>query len=231
MSIKLQLPYAGTYNVKDIKICLPYAGNTNVKDVYKGSQKVWSRGITYNFIDLGLPSGLMWCDVNLQGNDAFFMWQIDFWEKANLDDEEFTGHPFDEQEYNDNGGHFGDYSSANDVCSTYTGRQNSRLPTQGEFDELFHYCTQTWTTQNGFSGVLLTGQNGNSIFLPAMGMATDNDLNELSVSGYYWTQSTPYTNTPTAYAQKVTNPYGIIVSCPDIYKYYGCSIRPVLPRN
>ena len=48
--------------------------------------------------------------------------------------------------------------------------ENWRLPTNEEFHELFDECLRTWcTTSNGEKGVLLTGPNGNRIFLIAAG--------------------------------------------------------------
>ncbi len=44
-----------------------------------------------------------------------------------------------------------------------------RMPTYDEWDELLQRCTWEWTTQNDVKGRLVTGPNGNSIFLPAAG--------------------------------------------------------------
>ena len=41
-----------------------------------------------------------------------------------------------------------------------------RLPTEGELSELRYNCNLTYTEQNGVKGLLVTGPNGNSIFLP-----------------------------------------------------------------
>ena len=42
-----------------------------------------------------------------------------------------------------------------------------RMPTMEECQELVNMCTWTWTTVNGINGHLITGPNGNTIFLPA----------------------------------------------------------------
>mgnify|MGYP003292437203 CR=1 FL=1 len=44
-----------------------------------------------------------------------------------------------------------------------------RVPTRYEIQELVEKCTQKWTTYNGVNGALVTGPNGNRIFLPAAG--------------------------------------------------------------
>ena len=51
-----------------------------------------------------------------------------------------------------------------------------RMPTDAEWTELRTECTWTWTTQNGVKGRLVTGKNGNSIFLPAAGVWFDTKL-------------------------------------------------------
>ena len=42
-----------------------------------------------------------------------------------------------------------------------------RMPTVEEFEELLKKCFVKWTTKNGVAGLMVTGRNGNSIFLPS----------------------------------------------------------------
>lgn len=75
-----------------------------------------------------------------------------------------------------------------------------RMPTLDEIIELVNKCSWKWTTYNGVKGQLVTGPNGNSIFLPAAGVrqlasvyyvgdygrclsATPNESNSASVYG------------------------------------------------
>lgn len=46
-----------------------------------------------------------------------------------------------------------------------------RLPTKNEVLELFDKCEWRWCVYNNRNGILFTGPNGNSIFLPAPGIA------------------------------------------------------------
>lgn len=62
---------------------------------------------------------------------------------------------------------------------------NWRMPTSKELSELFS-CTREWTTYNGVNGLLITGPNGNSIFLPATGRYLDTQLDDRGKYGYYW---------------------------------------------
>ena len=66
-----------------------------------------------------------------------------------------------------------------------------RMPTDAEWTELRTECTWTWTTQNGVNGGLVTGKNGNSIFLPAAGRRNGTSLDDADVgsAGDYWSSS------------------------------------------
>lgn len=63
-----------------------------------------------------------------------------------------------------------------------------RMPTYTDWTELLNKCTWSWTTLNGMSGHMVTGPNGNSIFLPAAGRRINNKLVNDS-DGYYWSSS------------------------------------------
>ncbi len=66
-----------------------------------------------------------------------------------------------------------------------------RMPTKKELKELKSQCKFTWTTQKGISGCLVTGPNGNSIFLPAGGQKNGSSLNGEYCYGYYWSSTPP----------------------------------------
>lgn len=67
---------------------------------------------------------------------------------------------------------------------------NWRMPTFKEWQELGKCEKKVWTTQNGVKGMLITGNNGNSIFLPAAGFRkNDESAGGVGVDGNYWTSS------------------------------------------
>lgn len=66
-----------------------------------------------------------------------------------------------------------------------------RLPTKVEIEELVNRCKTKWTTYNGHKGRLVTGSNGNSIFIPAAGWRDGSSLEYEGDFGNYWS-STPY---------------------------------------
>ena len=53
-----------------------------------------------------------------------------------------------------------------------------RMPTQAEIEELLEKCTWTWTINNNIGGYVVTGTNGNSIFLPAGGSNSGNEVKD-----------------------------------------------------
>ena len=63
------------------------------------------------------------------------------------------------------------------------------MPSRYQTDELFNYCTHTWTTINGVHGRLFTGTNNNNIFIPAAGYRADDTLVLNDICGFYWTSS------------------------------------------
>ena len=108
-----------------------------------------------------------------------------------------------------------------------------RMPTQKEMQELVDNCTWKWTTQNEVKGCLVTGSNGNSIFLPATGYR-EFDLPTIYAEryGYYWTSSAYY-ETPNDYQS-----YHVVFGWDDYFqntyynqsksnRSYGYTIRPV----
>ena len=99
-----------------------------------------------------------------------------------------------------------------------------RMPTDADWTELMNNCTWTWTTQNGVNGSLVTGSNGNSIFLPAAGSGIYTDLYYAGSEGEYWSSSLNTGHSNSAW-------YAIFNS-DDIRRHshsriYGRSIRPV----
>lgn len=94
-----------------------------------------------------------------------------------------------------------------------------RMPTRDEIKELVYNCIWKWTTYNGVEGQLVTGPNGNSIFLPT-------NINHSLRHGYYWSASL-YDNSieDCAYALQFNSSrilWDYIVG-----RDYGYSVRPV----
>lgn len=70
-----------------------------------------------------------------------------------------------------------------------------RMPKNEEYEELLNKCDWQWTSVDGHYGCMITGPNGNSIFLPAAGYRNGTSLYGSELRGYYWT-STPDQDSP-----------------------------------
>lgn len=100
-----------------------------------------------------------------------------------------------------------------------------RMPTREECDELIGNCTWTLTNLSGVEGYLVTGTNGNSIFLPTAGIffGTHIIFPEGSPSSY-WTSSL-------AVLQSLNIPDMAFYISPMNYGYidYRCNGKPIRP--
>lgn len=133
------------------------------------------------FIDMGLPSGTLWADRNI-GADApedygeYFRWG------------ETT--PFMEDSYNYDYSDLGDNiaGTENDVATAILGK-GYKMPTDIQLKELLYHCSWERTALNDVKGMMVTGPNGNNIFLPAAGFCYNNSCKLVGVGsgGHYWT--------------------------------------------
>ncbi len=153
-------------------------------------------------VDLGLPSGTLWATHNLgavnpEDNGDYFAWgeitpnkEYYWWETT------AWVYVVDNQVY------FSKYNTdsalgtvdnkteldpEDDAATVYLG-SGWRMPSKEQLVELIENCTREWTVMNGVNGQLVTGPNGNSIFLPAAGFRIAYNLNDEGNSGNYWTR-------------------------------------------
>ena len=98
------------------------------------------------------------------------------------------------------------------------------MPTYEEWTELIEQCTWAWSKQNGVEGSLVTGSNGNNIFLPAAGYQYYYSTNEEGY-GCYWSSSLVTDRPYRAY----TVSFGSdgYVDRRSYYRCFGQSVRPV----
>ena len=155
-----------------------------------------------DWVDLGLPSGLLWATRNVGASSPedygeYFAWgetqpkEVYNWSTYrycnNGDYHQLTKYCNDSR-YGYNG--FTDnltiLQSGDDAA---TANYGGRTPTEEEWEELLDNTTATWTTQNGVNGRHFTGPNGNSLFLPAAGSRLDGSLYNAGFAGYYWSSS------------------------------------------
>ena len=152
---------------------------------------------TTGFVDLALPSGLLWCEHNVGASTPYEHGLYFSW--GNVEGHaEGSGYDFSDAVYAQTAGAAltGNIPANNtyDMARHNIGSP-SRLPTMGEFVELNNNCDSEWTDEDGVAGRRFTSRiNGNSIFFPASGLYNGTSLSYRGSSGYYWS-STWYSET------------------------------------
>ena len=158
----------------------------------------------YNYVDLGLPSGTKWafCNVGATtpgGYGDYFAWGettlketygLDTYRWYNISDNTYTKYCHNASLDHNNG--FTDHRTtleASDDVATANWGAGWRMPTKAEMQELYDNCTQVRTTENGYYGLLFTGPNDNSIFLPFAGYYQGSERYGSVSDGYYWSSS------------------------------------------
>ncbi|MBR3745088.1 MAG: Ig-like domain-containing protein [Bacteroidales bacterium] len=203
------------------------------------------------YVDLGLPSGVKWATCNV-GADApeeygdYFAWgeSETYYSSQNplswksgrtgynwasytwCNGSETTLTRYNHMSANgtiDNKTEFGNFNYANDAARQIFGGK-WRTPTDAEWAELISNCTLTKTAQNGVDGYLVTGSNGNSIFLPANGTRTGANYSGAGTQGNYWSSSLHIPDS--RFAMRAGWDSGSL-SRSRGYRYYGRAIRAV----
>ena len=151
----------------------------------------------HEWVDLGLPSGTLWATCNVGANaPEEFGHQFAWGETAPKETYSWDTYKWCEDglltKYCNNSS---DGTVDNKVeldpedDAAYVNWGPSwRMPTVAQLEELYDNCTQQWTAMNGVKGILVTGPNGNTMFLPAAGFNWgDNNTGE-GTSGDIWSR-------------------------------------------
>ena len=152
-------------------------------------EKIESKEVDNNnkYVDLGLPSGTLWATCNVGAVTAeeygdYFAWgetqpkkrySWGTYKWCNKEKNKLTKY-CDKTSYGNNG--FADnlttLESCDDAATANLGN-GWRTPSSTEIQELIDNCRCGWRKLNRTIGLLFTGPNGNSIFLPAGGSRMD----------------------------------------------------------
>ncbi|MBO7617140.1 MAG: hypothetical protein J6T22_08045, partial [Bacteroidales bacterium] len=192
----------------------------------------------HEYVDLGLPSGLLWatCNVGAENPEDYgdhFAWG----ETQPKDNFSWTNYQYCMGSFNTltkycNNPDIG-YNGFTDDLTTLLPEDDAatanwgdewRMPTEGEWQELYENTTVTWTMRNGVRGRLFTATNGNSIFLPAAGYCNESLPEAAGIIGDYWTSSldTDYPSGALSFFFNSSNYY--ISFC---NRLYGRNVRAV----
>lgn len=170
-------------------------------------------GDKFEAVDLGLPSGKLWANMNLYANSPeevgyYYAWGEEF-RKASYTSSNWVGNNFI------------------DVAAKTLG-EGWRMPTRSEFQELINYCVCTDDIINGINGKRYTGFNGNSIFFPNNGrmkdaqLGLDNKCIYLSSTGH-----NGYTDIYCLVDNAVSEITSVAGTVYYNNRYYGYNIRPI----
>ena len=154
------------------------------------------------YVDLGLPSGTLWATRNVGAETPedfgdYFAWgeiqPKDVYSWSNYQWAEVVNGKVSLTKYNtktDNGTVVDDKTELDPeddaACANYP---EGQMPSKEQLEELVANCTWEWTQSNGVNGHLVTGPNGNTMFLPASGYHLDGNLYKRGMEGHYWMRS------------------------------------------
>jgi hypothetical protein len=105
------------------------------------------------------------------------------------------------------------------------------MPTYEELNELCINCTWRWSELNKVKGYIITGPNGNSIFLPAAGILQDFDEQpkNVGVYGVYWSNS--LNKDEPCFAGNLDTYKDNHYAGKRIYRFSGLSVRAVIRQE
>lgn len=207
-----------------------------------------------DLVDLGLPSGTLWCKHNLGATDEteygdYFAWGINThnnyfsWTSYDYAEYSFLETPL---EYVDAIKLTKYCISKNDgtsICdnvdnktlldleddAAYTKNKNYCIPTSEQYQELLNNTTHQIVSnykQQGVTGILLKSiHNGQTIFFPFAGYMNENDVKRFDKWGCYWTNNLNQIQTHANIFCATTNMESKITR---FRRDKGISIRPVL---
>ena len=174
----------------------------------------------HGYVDLGLPSGLKWATCNVGASSPedygdYYQWGA----TTSPPNNNYTASNCETY-----GKSIGDIKgTSRDVAHVKWGG-SWRMPTKEEMQELIDKCTWKWKKKGGHHGYIVTGPNGNSIFLPAAGWRLGTSLSYREEFGHYWSSSPYEGGTQGAYSLYFYSGYH---STNWYYRYYGHTVRPV----
>lgn len=214
--------------------------NFTTEDTISGGGGSGGGGATeeFTYVDLGLPSGLLWAECNVGATvpeeyGSYFAWgetqPKDFYDwinyKYGTDWNLITKYCTD-QELGLNG--FVDNLvtlEPEDDAATVAWGDGWRIPTKEEWNELNENTNAGWTTVNGVNGRRFVASNGNSIFLPAAGRRWAHEFYDVGNYGNYWSSSLYSSGAYFSWSINFYSNWWPSVDCKA--RYLGFTVRPV----
>ena len=220
------------------------ASSKDIRVVYdKTTDLVWiDTPSLYEFVDLGLPSGLKWASTNVGAENPedfglYFAWGETQGYSGITDTKKFKW-----RDYELCGGSDSTFTKYNNISSygtvdnlttleqvddaAYISDKTCRMPKKSDFEELIANTTSTWETLNGVYGRRFTSKtNGNSIFVPAAGYCYSGSVYYVGSDGYLWSSSLYESYSRLAWFLSFISDNVIVDGSFD--RYFGLSVRAV----
>ena len=184
--------------------------------------------IGHEAVDLGLPSGTLWASNNIGADKEEDYGDYFAWGETEQKDSYYSHtYAFCADKNDENSCvYLGDIAGTEFDAAHVNWGGLWHMPTQEQVKELIENCESWVTKHNGISGVLFTGPNGKSIFLPAAGFRAYSNIYSQGNAVQYWTSTQVANNTSTAYSFYTMN-----ITNPTQARYLGLSVRPVANSN
>ena len=197
---------------------------------------IYSLSVDPVAVDLGLPSGTLWCDRNVGAKSpedygAFFSWgNVDphFPNKENMDwgDDDYAfDYKFNSENYKKTPGYKleGDIDLEHDAARANMG-ESWQMPTSEQFQELYDNCDWVRKTSYGINGYLVTSKiNGNSLFFPCSGNGNGQSWSNRGSGGVYWSSSLSSATD----GRHLSFSSGGVNPLRNNSRFYGFAVRPV----
>ena len=223
---------------EDVVFSLPSSDKSYIALPYVVADDKYYYGEDDRWVDLGLPSGILWAKYNVGATSpeeygGYYAWgeteEKDSYTEDNYKYCHLLGYDewgFPYYKWHDIGNSIS--GSKYDVASKKWS-SGARMPTRNEALELITKCTFKSHILEGISGNLVIGPNGNSIFLPFSGVREGNVLDENGYHGYIWTSSIYSSNHAGAYFLGYSSAYGSVDD--EAIRSCGLPIRPVKDKD
>ena len=195
------------------------------------------------YIDLGLPSGVLWGRYNLpiavnpteEYTNLYFAWgETEGYEECELGvNRSFNDDSYKWKKNENNAPIKYNYSDGktqlevqNDAASANWG-WSWRLPSKEEVQELIAYTTCTYDGNNGIF-TFTSNINGEKLYVPCAGIASATSINGEQGEAYFWTSDVDESDNSKAYALFCNGPHPSIRT---FKRYSGLPIRPVTHKR
>lgn len=190
----------------------------------------------HGYVDLGLPSGTKWATCNIGAKSPeeagdYFAWGEPRAKTSYESKNSLT--------YNKNSSLLqseGVIDTISVLNKEYDAAQINwetpwKIPSKEDIEELKKECNWTWGTIGKINGFKVSGPNGKSVFLPAAGYNSGENISDASGSlyserGHYW--GATMIGTYYGYCLNFDRDDGFKWDDGHGYKFWGYTVRPIL---